>query len=114
MTDAFLSPAESELLAAQLRALAHPARLKVLETLARHQTCVCGEIVAGLPLAQSTVSQHIKVLAEAGLIRVTVDGPRSCYCIDHAALGALRGRLDGLFAALAPAGDAARTAALQD
>ncbi|MEP9368302.1 metalloregulator ArsR/SmtB family transcription factor [Xanthobacter sp. VNH20] len=114
MIDAFPSSAESEQLALQLRALAHPARLKVLETLARHEACVCGEIVAGLPLAQSTVSQHIKVLAEAGLVRATLDGPRSCYCIDHAALSALRGRLDGLFAALASAGDAARTAALQE
>lgn len=112
MTNDFPSSSESKQLALQLRALAHPVRLKVLETLARHETCMCGEIVAGLPLAQSTVSQHIKVLAEAGLIRAEADGPRFCYCIDHEALDALQGQLDGLFAALAPSSMAVPTAAL--
>lgn len=96
-------------LASRLKALAHPARLKVLETLARREGCQCGEIVAGLPLAQSTVSQHIRVLLEAGLVRGTLDGPRSCYCIDHDALNMLRADLDAVFSALASGpGGAAR------
>lgn len=64
------------------RALAHPARLAILEAIAHRQGCVCGEIVDLLPLAQSTVSQHLKVLKEVGLIKGEIDGPKSCYCID--------------------------------
>ena len=64
------------------RALAHPARVTILTLLAERRTCVCGEIVDGLPLAQSTVSQHLRVLREEGLITGEVDGTRSCYCID--------------------------------
>lgn len=87
-------------LAARLRALGHPARLKVLEALAERDTCLCGEIVSLFPLAQSTVSQHIKVLAEAGLVRGEPVGARICYRIDPEAVRALRGDLDLLFAAL--------------
>jgi len=63
-------------------ALSHPARVAILETLAKRKTCICGEIVDILPLAQSTVSQHLRALREAGLIKGEIDGPRSCYCID--------------------------------
>jgi ArsR family transcriptional regulator, arsenate/arsenite/antimonite-responsive transcriptional repressor len=64
------------------KALGHPARIAILSELARRQSCVCGEIVEVLPLAQSTVSQHLKELLAAGLIKGTVDGPKSCYCIN--------------------------------
>src|SRR5215216_4492403 len=64
------------------KAIAHPARLAILKVLAQKEECICGEIVEVLPLAQSTVSQHLKALLEAGLIQGTVDGPRSCYCIN--------------------------------
>ncbi len=64
------------------KALSHPARIAILKELARRQQCICGEIVEVLPLAQSTVSQHLKELQNAGLIRGTVDGVRSCYCIN--------------------------------
>ena len=64
------------------KALAHPARIAILKMLAQHNGCICGEIVEVLPLAQSTVSQHLKELKNAGLIDGTVDGPRSCYCIN--------------------------------
>ncbi len=64
------------------KALAHPARIAILKVLAKHNECICGEIVKVLPLAQSTVSQHLKELKEAGLINGSVDGPRSCYCIN--------------------------------
>lgn len=69
-------------LAAFAKALAHPARIAILEVLAKRNECICGEIVEVLPLAQSTVSQHLKELKDAGLVNGTVDGPRSCYCIN--------------------------------
>ena len=81
---------DEERLALRLKALAHPARLRILEVLAARGTCVCGEIVSVLPLAQATVSQHLKVLKDAGLLQGTVDGTRSCYCLDATALDALR------------------------
>lgn len=87
-------------LAARLRALAHPARLAMLERLAGQERCVCGEIVKALPLAQSTVSQHLKVLLDAGLIRSRTEGQRSSYCLDRAALDALAEEIDALFKAL--------------
>lgn len=68
-------------LASFAKALAHPARIQILKILARRRECICGEIVEILPLAQSTVSQHLKELLNAGLIKGTIDGPRSCYCI---------------------------------
>ena len=83
-------------LAGLAKAAGHPARVRILRILARRETCVCGEIVEELPLAQSTVSQHLKILKEAGLVRGTVDGPRVCYCLEP---GALR-RLKALVAAL--------------
>lgn len=64
------------------KALAHPARLAILMTLAERNECICGDLVVDLPLAQSTVSQHLKALKEIGLIKGTIDGPRSFYCID--------------------------------
>jgi DNA-binding transcriptional ArsR family regulator len=77
-------------------ALGHPARVAILKTLASKKECICGEIVEILPLAQSTVSQHLKVLKEAGLIQGEVDGPRSCYCLNPKAVE----RLSVLFHAL--------------
>jgi ArsR family transcriptional regulator, arsenate/arsenite/antimonite-responsive transcriptional repressor len=64
------------------KAIGHPARIAILKTLAERESCICGEIVEVLPLAQSTVSQHLKELKEAGLIRGTVEGVKSCYCIN--------------------------------
>ena len=69
-------------LAAFAKAMSHPARIAILKILAQRNECICGEIVDVLPLAQSTVSQHLKELKEAGLISGSVDGPRSCYCIN--------------------------------
>jgi ArsR family transcriptional regulator len=75
-----------EELALLAKALGHPARVKILRLLARRRECLCGEIVHELPLAQSTVSQHLKILKDAGLVRGTVDGPRVCYCLAENAL----------------------------
>ena len=69
-------------LAAFAKALSHPARIAILKLLAQKNECICGQIVEVLPLSQSTVSQHLKELKNAGLIEGTVDGPRSCYCIN--------------------------------
>lgn len=81
-------------LAGRLKALAHPARLAIVRLLAERDECVCGEIVDDLPLAQSTVSQHLKALKEAGLVQGTIEGRRTCYCLDSAALQAFKGDLD--------------------
>lgn len=78
------------------RAIGHPARVQILRLLARRDSCICGDIVSELPLAQSTVSQHLKVLKEAGLIRGDVDGPRVCYCLEPGVLRRFKALVGGL------------------
>lgn len=85
-----------EELAGLAKAIGHPARVQILRILTRRDNCVCGELVDELPLAQSTVSQHLKVLKDAGLIRGEVDGPRVCYCIEPRALRRLKALIGGL------------------
>jgi len=68
------------------KALAHPARVRIVAHLKRIDQCICGEIVQILPLAQSTVSQHLKMLKAAGLVKGEVEGPRTCYCLDREVL----------------------------
>jgi ArsR family transcriptional regulator len=68
------------------KALGHPARIAILDYLATVDTCICGDIVKELPLAQPTVSQHLKELKSAGLIKGTIEGTAICYCIDENAL----------------------------
>lgn len=70
-------------LAAIAKALGHPARIAILQFLVKTRSCVCGDIVEELPLSQSTVSQHLKELKNAGLIKGNIDGPSVCYCIDE-------------------------------
>lgn len=65
------------------KALAHPARISILKLLIKKQACICGDIVEELPLSQSTVSQHLKELKEAGLIQGDIDGATVCYCINE-------------------------------
>ncbi len=79
------------------KALSHPARIAILKVLAQKNECICGDIVEVLPLAQSTVSQHLKELKNAGLIEGTVDGPRSCYCINWKAFEKFNADMNGLF-----------------
>lgn len=81
-------------LAALAKALGHPARVAILRELACRNACVCGELVDVLPLAQSTVSQHLKELKAAGLITGTVEGVKSCYCINWDAVARLQGLLN--------------------
>lgn len=64
------------------KALAHPARVAILEFLATQDACMCGDIVNQLPLSQSTVSQHLAELKRVGLVKGEIEGPRVCYCID--------------------------------
>ncbi len=77
-------------LATLAKALGHPARVAIVRMLIQSGECVCGAIVDRLPLAQATVSQHLKVLKDAGLIRGEIDAPRVCYCIDPAAVRRLK------------------------
>jgi len=84
-------------LAAFAKALSHPARIAILKVLAQKNECICGELVDVLPLAQSTVSQHLKELKIAGLINGTVDGPRSCYCINWKAFEKFMSEFSFLF-----------------
>lgn len=69
-------------LATLAKALGHPARVRILRLLARRSSCVCSQIVDEVGLAQSTVSQHLKVMKEAGILQGEIDGPRVCYCLD--------------------------------
>lgn len=87
-------------LAGFAKAISHPARIAILKVLAQHHECICGEIVEVLPLAQSTVSQHLKELKSAGLINGTLDGPRSCYCINWKAFEKFNSDLGFLFSNL--------------
>lgn len=66
-----------------MKALAHPARIAIIELLAERETCICGDITDELPLAQSTVSQHLKALKTSGIIKGEIDGVRTCYCLDE-------------------------------
>jgi DNA-binding transcriptional ArsR family regulator len=77
-------------LARLTKALGHPARIAIIETLARRGGCQCGELVDELPIAQATVSQHLRALRDAGLIEGEVDGPRSCYSLSPGAFSRMR------------------------
>lgn len=79
------------------KALAHPARVAILQLLIKKQSCICGDIVDELPLSQSTVSQHLKELKEAGLIKGDIDGVKICYCIDEKEWENAKQYLDSLF-----------------
>ncbi len=77
--------AEEERVAGVFRALGNPARIRIVGELAKHDECMTSELVDVLPLAQSTVSEHLRVLRDAGVVRGAIEGDR-CYCLDHATL----------------------------
>lgn len=79
------------------KAMSHPARIAILKVVAERQSCICGEIVEVLPLAQSTVSQHLKELKEVGLIDGTIEGTKSCYCINWVAFEQIGALLTNFF-----------------
>ena len=80
---------DDDTLAAMAKAIAHPARLTILRLLAHRETCTTGDVVAELPLAQSTISEHLRILREAGLIQGEIEGPRTRYCVNANRLAAL-------------------------
>jgi DNA-binding transcriptional ArsR family regulator len=92
--------AADQKLASLSKAMSHPARIAILRVLAERNTCICGEIVELLPLAQATISQHLKELLNAGLIKGTVDGKKSCYCINWEAFGDFSVEFNALFGEL--------------
>lgn len=89
-------PQADKELAQLSKALGHVARVQIVRLLLRRNSCVCGTIVDELPLAQSTVSQHLKVLKQAGIVRGEIDGPRVCYCIEPRTLRRLRALVGSL------------------
>ena len=78
------------------KALAHPARIAILKILAQRSTCFCGDITEILPLAQSTISQHLKALKTAGLITGTIEGVKTCYCLNPKGISELKSTLSEL------------------
>jgi DNA-binding transcriptional ArsR family regulator len=88
--------AKQNSIAAITKALGHPARIAIIEYLAKVDTCICGDIVNELPLAQPTVSQHLKELKNAGLIKGEVEGNSICYCIDEKAITRLQTYFDNI------------------
>jgi ArsR family transcriptional regulator, arsenate/arsenite/antimonite-responsive transcriptional repressor len=73
-------------LASLARAIGHPVRVQILRLLAERESCVCGDLVGMLPVGQSTVSEHLRILKDAGLIRGEITPPRVCYCLEPAGM----------------------------
>jgi len=90
---------EQNKLATLLKAMAHPARIAILQQLLKTNTCICGDLVDELGLAQPTISQHLKELKTAGLIKGTIDGVSVCYCINPVVWNEVKDQLSGFFAA---------------
>jgi ArsR family transcriptional regulator len=89
--------AEQERLVAMFKALGNPHRFEVLKFLVTHPGCITGDIVSYLPIAQATVSQHLKVLREAGWITGTTEGPATSYCLDEEAIAWFRVKVGEIF-----------------
>jgi DNA-binding transcriptional ArsR family regulator len=79
------------------KALSHPARIRILKILTEMNVCMCGDIVEQLPLAQATVSQHIKELKRVGVIKGEIEGPKVCYCVNNETLQKAKKEFDKLF-----------------
>lgn len=94
--DTLVPPPDDETLATMAKAVAHPARLAILQLLTHRETCATGDVVAELPLAQSTVSEHLRILREAGLIQGEIEGPRTRYCVDTTGLAILKAGINAL------------------
>lgn len=88
---------EQNELAVMLKAIAHPARIAILQHIINANACICGDLVEELGLAQATISQHLKELKNAGLIQGTIDGVSVCYCIEQKAWTKLQNELSDLF-----------------
>lgn len=88
---------EQNRLAVMLKAIAHPARIAILEQIIKANACICGDLVEELGLAQATISQHLKELKNAGLIQGTIEGVSVCYCIEPKAWALLQNQLNSFF-----------------
>jgi len=84
-------------IAGYAKALSHPARIAILKLLIKRKACICGDIVDELPLSQSTVSQHLKELKAAGLIKGDIEGTKVCYCIDQKEWKIAQAHMNDLF-----------------
>jgi predicted transcriptional regulator len=93
---------EQNKLATMLKALAHPARIAILEQIIKANACICGELVDELGLAQATISQHLKELKNAGIIQGTIEGVTVCYCIEPTAWKLLQDNLAAFFKSYNP------------
>ena len=87
---------DDEQLAAMAKALGNPMRIRILRLLIQREACVTGELVVELPLAQSTISEHLRILREAGLVKGEIEGPRTSYCVDRSRLASLRTAIGSL------------------
>jgi ArsR family transcriptional regulator len=87
---------DEERLTQMLKALGHPARMQIFRYLSENPQCITGDIVEVLPLAQATVSQHLKVLRDSGLICGTIEGPATCYCLDNGNVDWLKAHIAAL------------------
>nr|WP_294862093.1 metalloregulator ArsR/SmtB family transcription factor [uncultured Fluviicola sp.] len=93
-TDLF-TPEQNEI-SSLLKAIAHPARIAILEYLIKVDTCICGDIVNELALAQPTISQHLKELKNAGLIKGSIEGTAICYCVDKSTVARIQSYFSGI------------------
>ncbi len=90
------NPEAEQDLASLCKALAHPSRVRILKILLERKSCICGEIVEVMPLSQSTVSEHLRILKQAGLVQGEVDGPRVCYCVHPIVLEQFKALVEAL------------------
>ncbi|RYY86697.1 MAG: ArsR family transcriptional regulator [Chitinophagaceae bacterium] len=97
VTKSEMFTARQNKLAGLLKAIAHPARVAILQHLIKANACICGDLVQELGLAQATISQHLRELKNAGLIQGTIEGTSVCYCIDPKTWNAFKKELDTLF-----------------
>jgi predicted transcriptional regulator len=98
VTKSDIFTAEQNELANLLKAMAHPARIAILQAIIKANSCICGELVDELGLAQPTISQHLKELKNAGIIQGTIEGVKVCYCIEPKAWKLLQQNLAAFFA----------------
>ncbi|GAO42362.1 ArsR/SmtB family transcription factor [Flavihumibacter petaseus] len=97
LTKAEIFTEKQNKLAQMMKALAHPARIAIIQHLLKAQACICGDLVEELGLAQATISQHLKELKTVGLIQGTIEGTSVCYCIDPKVWKQFRAAFDTFF-----------------
>jgi DNA-binding transcriptional ArsR family regulator len=105
ITKTDLFDAEVNEIAGLLKALGHPARIAIVQYVLAQKTCVCSNLVEILPLAQATISQHLKALKEAGIVKGTVEGTSVCYCIDEERFRFIQNYMEGLSLELSKVGN---------